>query len=509
MKQKQLLLSILFFAFSIPLTSAQKGIVYTELDEYIQKAQKDWKIPGMAIAIVKDGKIVFSKGYGVKNINKKATVNDETLFAIASNTKAFTSASIAILVDEGRLKLDDKVRQYLPYFQLYDPYVSQEMTVRDLLCHRSGLATFSGDLLWYETSYSSKEVIERARFLKPVYGFRTTFGYSNIMFIAAGEVIKAVTDSTWAQYVEAHFLKPLGMKHSNTSIKYLTKGGNFAQPHHVESGQKTQTINYMSWDNCAPAAAINSSVKDMSNWLIMNLNKGKFKGKQIVSSKGIWEMQSPHTILPVSRNSTAENFSAYGLGWEIADFKGNKIISHGGGADGMISKTLLIPSENFGFVVLTNSINYLPSALGKYILEDYFGSPTRDWSDLYLNYFNQTHANDLAKIENEDKNRNKASKPSLDLSSYVGTYSGQMYGDATITLKKEKLHIQFEPTKVFSGDLKHFQYDTFTLKLENTPSLPRGKVTFVLDATGKVEEMKVDIPNPDFDFKELKFLKVQ
>jgi len=507
MRLKCLLLTSFLFTLFSTSVRAQAGVDYEKLDTYIEKSRLAWNIPGMAVAIVKDGKVVFSKGYGLKNIEKKDKVTEETLFAIASNSKPFTSAALAILVDEGRLNWDDKVRKYLPYFKLYDPYVSEEMTVRDLLCHRSGLATFSGDLLWYETNFSRKEVIQKAQYLKPVHGFRTKFGYSNIMYIAAGEVIQAVTDSTWEDYVEAKFLKPLGMKHTNTSIKYLTKEKNFAKPHFVEPGKKAVTINYMNWDNCAPAAGLNSSVKDMCNWLIMNVSEGKFKGKKIVSNKQLWEMQTPHTIIPVRRKSPNQHFDSYGLGWSIADYKGKKVLNHGGGADGMISKTVLIPEDGFAFVVLTNSINYLPSALENYILEDYMGTPEKDWSDLYLKYFNRSHADNAKKIEKENKERNAKSTPNLPLTSYEGTYSGEMYGDAVVKIEGGKLRIQFIPTKVFTGELKHYQYDTFTLKLENTPSLPQGKVNFILDADGNVEEMKVDIPNPDFDFKELKFMK--
>lgn len=503
-----------------------------ELNDYIEKSYQNWEIPGMAISIVKDGEVLFSKGYGIKEFGKEDAVDKNTLFAIASNTKAFTSGALSILVEEGKIDWDDKVVDYLPYFQLYDEYVTKQMTIRDLLCHRSGLETFSGDLLWYGTSYTREEIIERAKYLEPVYGFRSHYGYSNIMFLAAGQIIEVVTGIKWEDYIQEKFLTPLKMTSTYTSInqfkykseikkEYIKKSDNItstifeydeniAMPHEVKLGENPIVLNYLSWDNIAPAGALISSVSDMSNWLIMQLNNGIFEGDTILSEEQIWEMRSPQTIENIASWSPkywpSKHFEAYGLGWSMFDYHGKKIINHGGGADGMISITVLVPEENLGFVILTNSINYLPNALMYYILDLYVAENETDWSEFYLNFFRYGQKEDENNAIEDEKNREKNTKTSLDLKDYCGTYSGDLYGDAKIKLENGNLVMYFIPTPMFIGDLTHWENDTFKIVLRNIYNLPYGKVNFIIE-DDKVVELKVDIPNPDFDFTELQFLK--
>ncbi len=513
MKYKLLIISIFTLIFFTNASTQNKGSYdLSKMDKYFKKSMKQWKIPGMAIAIVKNDSVIFSKGYGLRDINKRAKVDENTLFAIASNTKAFTATAIGILVDEGKLKLDDPVRKYMPNFKLYAPYVSENFTVRDLLCHRSGLATFSGDLLWYASNYSRKELIERAAYLKPKYGFRTSYGYSNIMYLVAGELVSIVSGESWDKFIENRFLKPLNMKNTNTSITKFKAKGNIAMPHNVFE-TKTVKIKYINWDNIAPAGSINSSVKDMSNWIKMQLNNGKFNNKQIVSLGSINKMRQSHTSKNVSRASTkiwqSKHFSSYGLGWNLFDYHARKIINHGGGADGMISRVVIVPEEDFGFVILTNSINYLPRALMYYILDEFISNNKKDWSNFYYGYYKQGIDNDKANEKKDEENRIKNTKPSLELSKYTGTYGGKLYGNAEVILKKNNLIVKFIPTPLFLSDLKHWHYDTFSIKIREIPSLKAGKLTFILNNKGQVDEMKIDIPNPDFDFTELKFKKLK
>jgi len=406
---RNLTLALLFILVSINLNAQEnKGIDFKKLDTYLEKALNDWGIPGMAVAIVQGDSIAFAKGYGVREFGKEAKVDSKTLFAVASNTKSFTSASLSQLVAEGKIDWDDKVVDYLPYFKLYNNYVTGEMTIRDLLCHRSGLKTFSGDLLWYETNYTTKEVIERARFLKPEYGFRTHFGYSNIMFSAAGQIIPKVTGIEWKDYVRNHFFKTLGMKSSLLSVSEIKPNMNIAMPHHTAADIKPLPIKYMQWDNVAPAAAIISNVEDMSQWLILQMNRGIYKGDTILDAKEVWEMHSTQTPDNSSeawiKYFPTKHFSTYGLGWSLFDFQGVKVVNHGGGADGMISQTMFVPEEKIGIVVLTNSVNYLPSAMMYYIIEDYFGDTSKDWSEFYkmvYDYGQRMHKmDDEAKIKN-------------------------------------------------------------------------------------------------------------
>jgi CubicO group peptidase (beta-lactamase class C family) len=481
-----------------------------KLDATFAKALKDWNVPGMAIGIVKDDSLVFAKGYGVRDVAKGGTVDANTLFAIASNTKSMTAAAIATLVDDKKLNWDDPVTKYLPYFELYDPYVTHEMTIRDLLCHRSGLATFSGDLLWYGTKYSREEIVRRAKYLKPAYSFRTTYGYSNIMFIAAGEIVAKVSGKSWDEYVKEKFFTPLGMNRTVTTTNALPKMENVASCH-TEVDGKMITIPWLNWDNVAPAGAVISSVNDMSKWLRLQIKRGKHDGKQYFSEYNARQMWSMHTNQKVSNISEAmwpsTHFKGYGLGWGLMDYMGKRIISHSGGYDGMISYTCVVPEINMGFVILTNANSTLFYPCVYYILDAYLKGTNYDWSQTFLERDNKSKDVDKTTREQEEKNRIKNTKPSLDLKEYCGTYKCELYGTATIKMEGENMQLQLDPAPDFVGKLNHWHYDTFSICFEKFPSLPPGKVTFTLDAEAKVKSMLIDVPNPDFDFTELDFKK--
>lgn len=490
----------------------RKATTEQELDALFAKALTDYNVPGMAIAIVKDGQVVLSKGYGVKNVNTNEKVDDKTLFAIASNSKAFTSAALAMLVDEGKIKWSDKVRTYLPYFQLYSPYVSEEMTIRDLLTHRTGLATFSGDLIWYGTTHSREEVIKRAKYLQPVYGFRETYGYSNIMYLAAGEVIAKVSGKSWDDFIKEKFFTPLGMKDSNTSIRDFRIGGNIASPHNEVEG-KNIPIEYVNWDNINAAGSINANVSELTQWIKLQLGKGTLDGKKYWSEQRSYEMWENITAKPVSKwqrdNMPTRHFNGYGLGWDLMEYGGKKVISHGGGYDGMISKTILVPEINLGFVLLTNNNNSLPSALSFDILDEYLGvRENKDWTATFLQFKKEDEIATKIHLKEDDAMRAIDTKPSLALKEYAGTYSSEMYGDVVVSLGREdNLLIDFKPTALFKGELSHWHYDTFQLSWTTQMMLPKGKATFVLDAVGKPIELKVLVDNPDFDFTELRLLR--
>lgn len=369
----------------------------SKLDAYYQKALKDWNVPGMAIAIVKDDKVVFAKGYGVLDAKKGGKVDENTLFGIASNSKAYTAAALAILVDEGKLKWDDKVTKYLPYLQLYDPYVTQELTIKDLLSHRVGLETFSGDLLWYNTTYSRREILERAKFLKPTYGFRAGYGYSNVMFIAAGEVIEAISGKTWEQFIQERFFRPLGMTRSYTSVNQLKGVQNVATPHGNDPDRKPVPTYLTAWDSWNPAAGIFTSVKQDAEWLRLQLNRGTYQGKQIfsaASSHTMWTMHNPFPISPQAMEiNPSVHFSGAGLGWMLNDFHGRKVVAHGGGHEGMNSRTVLVPEESLGIVILTNSMSSITGPLANYTIEQFLQiKDGRDWSQFSLDFMAKNRA---------------------------------------------------------------------------------------------------------------------
>lgn len=508
---RTVLLVTAFCAFAASWLPAQSlSEKLNTLEAYYNSSLKEWEVPGMAIAIVKDGEMIFSEGFGVRDIQKGGEVDGKTMFPIASNTKAVTAAALAILVDEGKISWDDRVTEYLPWFKLYDPYVTAHMTIRDLLTHRSGLATFSGDLLWYGTDYSREEIIRRARFLEPKYGFRERFGYSNIMYLAAGEIIPAVTGTSWDEFVETHFFVPLGMERTVATTSTLPGFSNVASPH-TDFQDEIIPVEYLNWDNIAPAGAIISCVDDVAQWLILQLNRGIFLGDTIFDPQRSREMWSANTVLGVSEFTEkywpSTFFRAYGLGWTLSNYKGHKIVGHSGGYDGMISYTCMVPDENLGFVILTNKNSGLYYPLVYKTLDVFLGGSQTDWSDLMLSFNHKRDSAGMMKRQQWEADRVEGAAPALPLEAYTGTYGGQLYGDATVKLENDSLHLQLLPAEKFHGILSHWHFDTFEITFPEFPSLPPGTVTFVLNAKGEVSEMQIDVPNPDFDFSELKFHK--
>lgn len=481
------------------------------LDSVFKKSIFAWNIPGMSVGIVKNDSIVLLKGYGVTDVNNSQKVDGNTIFAIASNTKAFTSTAMSMLVSEGKLDWDDKVEGYLPYFQLYDPYVTHAMTIRDLLCHRSGLETFSGDLLWYGSSYTRKEVIQRAKYLKPIYDFRTQFGYSNLMYIVAGETFVSATDTTWDNYIKGRILRPLNMDRTYLSIEEVKELENVAMPHN-EIDEKNINIGYLNWDNIGAAGCINSSASDMCNWLKLQLNNGTYDGKLIANEAELLETRVPHINSRIGKGSRAiwpsKHFDAYGLGLQIIDYKGYQIFMHGGGADGMISRTVFVPELDFGFVILTNNTNSLPYALMYTILDEYIDvDKKQDWVDMFLEFkISQNERTKRLEYANKQK-RVPNTSTTLPLEKYTGTYFSELYGNVIVNFNNGKLVVQFSKTPIFKGYLSHWHYNTFEIEMKKIASLPKGKCSFIIDEMGEVEEMRIDIPNSDFNFKELKLVK--
>jgi CubicO group peptidase (beta-lactamase class C family) len=507
-------ISFLLFLFLLPIFVSAQSLdgKLKEIDAYAEKIRADWNVPGMAIAIVKDDKVIFTKGYGVRELGKPELVDENTLFAIASNSKAFTTASLAILVDEKKLNWNDKVTKYLPDFQMYDPYVTSELTIRDIVSHRSGLGTFSGDLLWYESTYSPEEVLRRVRYLKPASSFRSAYGYQNLMFIAAGRVIEKVSGKPWAQFVKERILDPLGMSRTTTSIKSLKD--NVAMPHN-ESGGKLRVLPHRSVDNADSAAGLNSSVADLAKWVRLQLGHGTSDGKQILSEQRSWEMWQPNIMNQISaagaKSLPTRHFNAYGMGWGLMDYQGRKVVSHSGGLDGMLSYTVLIPEENVGFVVLTNCEAPAFQIMMYKILDTFTGAPQRDWSAEAKLRSDAGKKADEEQIKKVDAARVQNTKPTLELSRYAGTYNSQLYGDVAIAEEDGKLVMRMIPSPNLVADLEHWQNDTFQIKWRPSVAynFPRGFVTFTIDKDGKTEMLKIDQPNNDFWFYELELKKAK
>ena len=503
---KALRLSTLVLILPIFLSAQTLDDRLKEVDQYAGTVMSTWKGPGMAIAVVKDGKTVFAKGYGVRELGKPDPVDENTVFAIASNSKAFTTAALAILVDDKKLAWDDKVSKYLPDFQMYDPWVTSELTVRDLVTHRVGLDTFSGDLLWYETTYTDDEILRRLRHLKPVSSFRTRYGYQNLMFIAAGKVIQKVSGKPWCDFVKERILAPLGMNRTTCSVRDLP--GNAAFPHN-ESGGALRVLHRGNVDGSSSAAALNSSVTDLSKWVRTQLAGGSFEGKQIFSEAQGWQMHQPYLAQQISQAASRANptrhFSGVAMGWFVYDYHGRKIINHSGGLDGMLSYTVLIPEENVGFVVLTNSESPAFQIMMNKIRDVFVNAPKRDWNEEA-----KTQVAAMKTRQDEERARVDATRvantnPSLSLAGYAGTYTSPMYGDVVIAEENGRLAMRFIPSPNFVADLEHWHYDTFQIRWRPSVAynFPRGWVTFTIDRNGKADQLKIDQPNNDFWFYEL------
>jgi len=356
------------------------------LDSCVKACMEEWKVPGVAIAIVKDDSVVTCRGYGVCREGESRPVNGVTVFAIGSATKAFTAAVIGTLVKEGKLSWDDTVSKLLPAFKLYDECATRGVTVRDLLCHRCGFGQWNGDLLWYGSQYGDDTIIARLRFLRPAWPLRSTFGYSNLMYLVAGKVASTVTQTPWSVLVKKRFFEPLGMSHAKTSVRELSGLYNVADPHTVFDS-RVSPITYRMLDNIGAAGAIIASADDLARWLLMQLNHGRRSGAVVVDSTVILETRTPQMLMPRTGRDkdlfAGTNFTAYGLGWMLEDYYGRLLVYHGGGVDGMLCRIGFVPDERLGIVVLSNLDNHkLHDALFYEILDGYLNIPSRDWSSI-------------------------------------------------------------------------------------------------------------------------------
>ncbi len=478
----------------------------------MSRAVQSMNLPSLSVSIVHEGELVWSKSYGTLDVAGNVDATPDALYAVASNTKGFTSAALAQLVSAQKINWDDRVTDYLPDFKLYDPYVTSELRIRDLLCHRSGLATFSGDLLWYGTTWTSDDVLEKAQYLKPTSSFRTEFGYQNILYIAAGKIIEVVTGTTWEKCIQDSLLTPIGMDQSVLSTLDLDGTNTFAQPHNETSDGDLVPIDWINWDNMAPAGALIASVNDMAKWMTVQLDSGRIADQRLWDRNETKEMWTMHTPIPVSNwyhsKLPSIHFRGYGLGWEMATLHGRKVVGHSGGYDGMISRQMLVPDDKLGIFIVTNTNSSVPWALG-YDFLDALLNGNLDFNLLSFLEANRSEEADNKAQELETKNASRIANtsPSHLLADFAGTYTDKMYGSIEITVSNSGLGLQFIQTPLFKADLEHWHYDTFQLNWSEQMMLPSGMVHFSFDALGKVAALDVDVPNPDFDFTELHFVR--
>ena len=500
-----------FFLLLLSLSISAQNVDLDKLDAYFEKTVNEWGIPGLSVGIVKDGEIVFSKGYGEKEVGKADKPDGNTLYAIASNTKAFTSAMMAMLVQEGKLHWNDKVQKYLPWFQLYDPFVSSHVTIKDLLCHRVGLGTFSGDVIWYKSDLTSEEIIRRLKYLEPEYNFRDGYGYSNVMYITAGEIIKQVTGKTWGENVQERILDPVGMDRTIYSLKDLDNKGNYATPHAFEEG-KNIPIPFVDWEEIAALGGIISSVNDMSKWMIFNMNHGIIGNDTLLTPASrniIWKMHNSFTVDHTKANDFDTHFQGYGLGWGLADYHGRLRVSHGGGYDGMISSVNMIPDEKLGVVVLTNGMKAPTMAITYYALNAFLGEEEKDWSAEMLEQKNKIENKDQRISERINK-RIPDTKPSLPIEKYAGTYFSDIYGKIEVKLENEQLRLDFTHTPDLSATLEHWHYNVWKINWDKTHAwFSFGTVKFNMNNNLDITGIDFDVPNDDIFFEELKPVRVK
>jgi len=493
------------------LAGSAQDLNLRKLDAYIKAAMVDHDIPGLAIGIVKDGAVVYQKGYGVKSELEGGAITTNTMFGIASLSKAFTAAAVGKLVDQGLVEWDDPVKKHLPNWKLYDDYVSDHFTVRDLLCHRSGYKTFDGDLLWYGTNYSRAEILSRFQHLPPTYEFRYQYGYQNIMFIAAGELIPAVTGKSWDEFVDQELFDNIGMRASNTSITSYQENQDIALPHVKGQNQKGKQNALMNYDSFGGAAAINSNVVDMTRWIRCWLNEGIANKDTVLSMSTIRNASQLHTPLRTHQSEIefGTNYKGYGLGWFLQDYKGKRVMHHGGGLPGYISKIAMVPEMEMGFIILTNGESNLPSSMMYYIIDMFMGDEPKDWCgnarENYLKYY----ASLDAKREKKIAERKADSLAVIPMDSLLGTYTDKMYGTSSLTKvgkkKKQAYVLQLDPAKqMFVSKLEHWQGDSYRIQWKDD-FLPWGIMTFKKE-NGKLG-YTIDLPNPDFHFFNLNFVK--
>lgn len=510
------LLLLMFFYFN---TNAQ--ITEPQLDHLVENTLKSFNVPGIAVAIVKDGKIVLAKGYGVKSILTNEKVDANTLFGIASNSKAFTSTALAMLIDEEQLKWDDKVTQYLPEFKMYNDYVTSEFTIRDLVTHRSGLGLGAGDLMiWPDGSdFKSKDIIQNLQYLKPVSAFRTKYDYDNLLYIVAGEVIEKISGKTWCDFIEDLIMKPLEMNASAGSFVRLKDTSNIIAPH-VPTDGKLKVISRYKNQAFDAAAGIYSNVNDLSKWMVVQLQNGKYGSEKqniLFSEKQQNEMWTPQTIIPtITKPPYNSHFSAYGLGWFLSDIKGYKQVTHTGGLEGIVTQITLFPELSLGIVVLTNQQSGAAfRAITNTIKDTYLNISFTDYVELYRNQ----EKNNISEADKTTEEvwkvvaQNQKKKLKTDSKKYEGFYVDNWFGKIEIFEKKGRLFFRSIRSPKLAGEVFFYKDATFLVKWDNRSFNADAFLFFERDEKGNLDSLKMKaiskLTDFSYDFQDLDFIRVR
>lgn len=503
--------------FTVSFTFAQ--ITAPEVDKLVNRTLTAFNVPGIAVAIIKDGKVVLAEGYGVKSIDTKEKVDANTLFGIASNSKAFTSAALAMLVDEGKINWDDKVVKYLPNFKMYNDYVTQEFTIRDLLTHRSGLGLGAGDLMiWPDGSdFTAQDIIVNLQYLKPVSAFRTKYDYDNLLYIVAGEVIHVVSGQSWGDFIEQRIMQPLQMNNSAASFVRLKDSSNIIAPH-VPIDGKLKVIKRYQNQLFDAAAGIYSSVNDLSKWAIMQMNNGKYgtDNKQLFSEKQHDEMWQLQTIIPTkTRAPYNTHFNGYGLGWFLSDVKGYKQVTHTGGLEGIVTQTTYIPELQLGIIVLTNQQSGAAfNAITNTIKDSYLGITSDDYVTTYSNQM-KAHAASADKVTEDvwaTVAKNKKEKIKGDYKAILGTYRDNWFGEVVISEKKGRVFFASKRSSQLKGEVFFYKKGNYVVKWDNAYFHADAHLLIETNDAEIVSGLKMnaisELTDFSYDFQDLDFKKV-
>ncbi len=496
------------------------------LDAAIESARKRFDVPGVAVAIVKDGEVVYERGFGLRELGKAGAVTPDTRFAIASITKAFTATSLSILADEGKLSLDDRVVEHLPWFQMSDPYVTREMRLRDLLAHRSGLALGAGDLLyWPGTDYTAEEVARRLRHVPLAGGFRERYAYDNILYGVAQLVVEKVSGQSFERFLQTRIFDPVGMRDTRYNADFLRRGDEVATGHAKADFKDLEPAPRMTWSNVAGAGGIYSNVRDMAKWMRVQLAGGVIEGegdsaKRLVSDarhRAMWQVVTPMNVpakAAVPELADAKpNFLGYGEGWTISDYRGRRLVWHTGGWPGMVSRMTLVPDAGLGVIVLTNAeVGHAFNAITMTALDAYLDAPRTDWVAAYGAAFDKARGDADADWQAHLASRDPSSKPSLPLARYAGTYRDPWYGDVVVEPRGDALLLRFARTKDLVGRLEHWQHDSFIVRWDQRWLNADAFVDFDLDHDAKIRGIRMEAVSPltdfSFDFHDLRLVPV-
>jgi len=498
---------VLWLASAVFSTAFGQDQVSKALKQEIDRACDKLEPQGVAVAIVKDGQTELIYTYGQSSVESSESLEAGSLFNIASCSKAFTAASIAALVEEGKIDWNDRVTEYIPGFKLADPYVTRELNIVDMLSHRSGLSTFTGDLLWYHTDYSNEQIIDRMQYLPLEQDFRSEYGYQNNMYMIAGEIVERITGQSWSEFVQARFFDPLNMGTTAASTDDLSPRASIAYPHY-----QGKQMDIYEFKGTKPAASIYSNIQDLSHWVSMWLNEGQWKGKSVMTKSAIDKCMEPQTLLNVhpSHKEQGIHFRAYGLGWSMYDYQGHKVVEHGGGMPGYLSKVIMVPEKELGIVVLNNGFDlFIRQVIIQTVLDTYLdlqgeGDPVEEALKQRASYRQKAEQSRQERLDQ----RIADTHPAMDQEHYTGLFRDRFYGKARVDIQDDSLHLTLLPaSETFTSQMKHWHYNTYRVDFKD-PFLPYGLVTFDINAKGEVVGFSIDLPSQDFHFNNLNFRRI-